>query len=131
VLGLPLVGRDTAGALGCILLFGLGFGVGTIARPALLADRYGTNGFATIAGVMTVPLTITKALAPLGAAALHRATGSYTTVAISTAAACATAATLLVLRPRTTRHSISSRSPGPSPSSGGSLTSRFRWSARA
>jgi predicted MFS family arabinose efflux permease len=93
---LPLLGRSTAGAVGCVLAFGLGFGVGTIARPALVADGYGTAGFATIAGVMTVPLTVTKALAPLSAAALHGLTGDYTATAVTTGAACALAAVLLL-----------------------------------
>jgi predicted MFS family arabinose efflux permease len=100
VLALPVVGHGTPGALGCVLAFGLGFGVGTIARPALLADTYGTARFATIAGVMTVPLTITKAVAPLAAAALHGITGSYTATAVATGAACALAATLLALTSR-------------------------------
>jgi MFS family permease len=93
---LPLAGRSTAGAVGCVLAFGLGFGVGTIARPALVADGYGTTGFATIAGVMTVPLTVTKAIAPLAAAVLHGLTGSYTSTALTTGAACTLAAGLLL-----------------------------------
>jgi hypothetical protein len=48
---------------------------------------------------MTVPLTIPKALAPLAAAALHQASGTYTSVAVVTAAACATAAALLGIDP--------------------------------
>jgi predicted MFS family arabinose efflux permease len=91
-LALPLIGASTAGAVAAVLLFGLGFGVATIARPALLADRYGTAGFATISGLLAVPLTITKALAPLGAAALYQLTGGYTAVALACAAACALAA---------------------------------------
>ena len=95
VLALPVAGRDVAGAVLCVALFGLGFGVGTIARPALLADRYGTTGFGAVAGVMTVPLTVTKAIAPLGAAALHGLTGSYTAVAVTVAVACGAAAVLV------------------------------------
>ncbi|MBL0886400.1 MFS transporter [Myceligenerans sp. I2] len=59
-----------AGAVACVVAFGVGFGVATIARPAILADRYGTAGFATTAAVMVVPLTVARAGAPLGAAAL-------------------------------------------------------------
>lgn len=121
VAALPLVGRSTLGAVACVLAFGLGFGVGTIARPALVADGYGTARFATIAGVMTVPLTITKAVAPLAAAALHGLTGSYTTTAVATGTACALAAALVARVPdqraptprlsrrARTRRSISSR----------------------
>ena len=71
---------------------GLGFGVATIARPALLATRYDTTGFATIASITTVPMIIAKAGAPLAAGALHAAAGSYTHVLIGTAIACLLAA---------------------------------------
>jgi len=75
---LPLPAGATAGAVGCVLAFGLGFGVATIARPVLLADRYGTEGFATLSGLLATPLTLAEALAPLGAAALRSVTGSPT-----------------------------------------------------
>jgi predicted MFS family arabinose efflux permease len=64
------VGRSLAGAAVCVIAFGLGFGVATIARPAILADRYGTHRYATIAAAMTVPITLAKAGAPLAAAAV-------------------------------------------------------------
>lgn len=64
----------TAGSLAwaavCITGFGLGFGVATIARPAILAARYGTGRYATIAATLSIPVTLAKAAAPLGAAAL-------------------------------------------------------------
>ncbi|MFC7483659.1 MFS transporter [Luedemannella flava] len=65
VLALPYLGRSTVGAAICVTGFGLGFGVATIARPAILADRYGTARYATIAATMTTPITATRALAPL------------------------------------------------------------------
>jgi predicted MFS family arabinose efflux permease len=77
---LPLVGGSRLGAVIAVTGFGLGFGAATIARPALLADRYGTTGYATISGLLTVPVTLAKAGAPLAAAALLHATGSYTPV---------------------------------------------------
>jgi hypothetical protein len=89
---LPLIGHSTIGAITGVVAFGLGFGVATIARPALLANRYDTTGFATITGLTTVPMTIAKAAAPLAAAALHTATNSYTPVLIAVAVACLTAA---------------------------------------
>jgi hypothetical protein len=36
---LPLVGKNNLGALACILPFGLGLGVSTLIRPAVLAAR--------------------------------------------------------------------------------------------
>jgi MFS family permease len=92
-------GSTTGGAVTGVLAFGIGFGVATIARPALLADRYGTTGYATIAGVLTVPLTIVKATAPLAASLVRAHTGSYTPVAGAVAAACLLAAAgLAILR---------------------------------
>lgn len=96
---LPLVGHSTIGAISGVIGFGLGFGVATIARPALLAARYDTAGFATITGLTTVPLTIAKAGAPVAAAALHAATGSYTPVLIAAAAACVVAAAGMATMP--------------------------------
>jgi MFS family permease len=96
IAALPLLGRAAAGAIGCVLLFGLGFGVATIARPALLTGRYGTAAYATLAGVLTLPSTIAKAGAPLAAAAVRTITGSYTSVMVAVGVACAVAAGCLV-----------------------------------
>ncbi len=87
---LPYVAGSLAWAAVCITAFGLGFGVATIARPAILADRYGNHRYATIAATMTVPITLAKAGAPLAAAALGG--GRFLTWA---AAACLLAAVLL------------------------------------
>ena len=97
---LPVVGQALAPAVACVLAVGLGFGVSTIARPTLLADRYGVAGYATLAGLLAAVLTATKALAPLGAAWLRTAAGSYTPVmVISAAGGILGAAGLLALRP--------------------------------
>jgi MFS family permease len=87
---LPLLAGSLAWAAVCITAFGLGFGVATIARPAILADRYGTHRYATIAATMTVPITIAKAGGPLAAAAFG--SGRFLTAA---AVACLLAALLL------------------------------------
>jgi hypothetical protein len=92
---LAFAGRDTTAAIVCVVGFGLGFGVAAIAKPVLLADRYDIRRYATIAGVLVVPMTIAKAAAPLGAAALHTYTGTYTSVLLTTAALCAVAAAAL------------------------------------
>jgi predicted MFS family arabinose efflux permease len=68
---LPAVGHRFAAAAACLTAFGLGFGVATIARPAILASRYAIGGYATIAATMATPVTLAKAAAPLGAAALQ------------------------------------------------------------
>ncbi|MFI6299671.1 MFS transporter [Nonomuraea sp. NPDC050790] len=61
---LPVIGRGAAGAIVAVVLFGLGFGVATIARPALLAERYGTAAYASISGALALPITVSKAVAP-------------------------------------------------------------------
>jgi predicted MFS family arabinose efflux permease len=97
---LVLAGRSVAGAVAAVLAFGIGFGVATIARPTILADRYGTTGYATIAAVLAVPLTIAKAVAPLVASLIRQAAGSYTAVGLTVAALCLLAAAgLATLRP--------------------------------
>jgi predicted MFS family arabinose efflux permease len=96
---LPLFGHSQVGAVACVLGFGLGFGVATIARPAILADRYGTAAYATIASLLAVPLTIARALAPLAAAAIRDTTGTYTPIARGSAGLCLIgAAALLAIR---------------------------------
>ncbi|WP_430782312.1 MFS transporter [Actinoplanes sp. G11-F43] len=89
---LPAVGASTVGAVMAVVGFGIGFGVATIAKPVILAERYDTRRYATLAGVLVAPMTLAKAGAPLAAAALHTATGSYTPVLIGVACCCGIAA---------------------------------------
>ena len=100
---LPLFGRHIVGAVACLVLFGLGFGVASIATPAILLNRYGATGYATIAGTLATPVLIARASAPLGGAVLAATTG-YTTVILLVAGACIIAGTFLAL---------TSRLPGP------------------
>lgn len=96
---LPVVGRGDLGAVVSVLGIGLGFGVSTIARPAILADRYGIAAYATISGILAVPLTVAKAIAPLVSAAIRDATGDYLWVAEGIAGMCVVAgAALLAVR---------------------------------
>ena len=90
---LPLLAGTRAGAVTGVIAFGIGFGVASLAAPALLADRYGTTGYATIAGTLATPVTLAKATAPLGAAALYTAADSYTAVLAAIGGACLIAAT--------------------------------------
>jgi MFS family permease len=84
---LPTAGHSTVGAAACLIAFGLGFGVASIAKPAILLDRYGDQGYATIAGILGTPTTLAAAIAPLLAAALATALG-YTPLVLTAAAAC-------------------------------------------
>jgi predicted MFS family arabinose efflux permease len=95
---LPVVGHRALPAVAAVTGFGIGFGVGSIARPALLADRYDTRRYATIAGLLVVPMSIAKATAPLAAAYLRTATHGYGTVFAATAAACLVSAAALTAR---------------------------------
>jgi len=104
---LPHFSGSIAWAAVCITAFGLGFGVATIARPAILADRYGTHRYATIAATMTVAMTLAKAGAPLAAAGLG--TGRFLPWA---AAACLLAAALLWATRLNTRRDGASLSTG-------------------
>ncbi|MGX6601479.1 MFS transporter [Micromonosporaceae bacterium Da 78-11] len=89
---LPILASSTVGAIVAVTAFGIGFGVATIARPVILADRYDTRRYATLAGALVAPMTIARAAAPLAAAALYATTGSYRPVLVAVAACCAVAA---------------------------------------
>ncbi|NIK59863.1 MFS transporter [Kribbella shirazensis] len=93
---LPVLGRTVGGAVGCLVLFGLGFGIASIATPAILLDRYGATGYGTIAGTLAAPVLVAKASAPLGGAVLA-ATAGYRSLVTLVAAACALAGVLLLL----------------------------------
>jgi len=96
-LSLPIVGASRVGAALAVVGFGIGFGVASLVKPSLLADRYGTTAYATIAGILATPITLAKAVAPLGAAGLLTA-GGYPPVLAAIGAACLTAAVGIVAR---------------------------------
>ncbi len=93
---LPSIGGTVAGAVACIAAFGLGFGVGTIARPAIVAQRYGTADYGAISGTLTVPCTLAKAAAPLAAAGLD---GDTLMAAVAVLCLCGALALRLLDRP--------------------------------
>lgn len=102
VLVLLTAGSATWAAVVFVALFGLGFGVGTIARPALLADAFGTAGYGTLAGLLTVVTTAATTLAPVIAGAARTATGTYTPALIGLVALSVVAAASLVRAARLT-----------------------------
>ena len=79
-LSMPLLAGSRTGAVLAVTAFGLGFGIASLAIPQLLADRYGTKAYGSIAGNLAAPVTLAKAGAPLGAAALLGAAGGYSLV---------------------------------------------------
>ncbi|MFC7547812.1 MFS transporter [Plantactinospora sp. GCM10030261] len=97
---LPLLARSRVGAIIGVVTFGLGFGVASLAAPVLLADRYGTAGYATIAGILATPVTVARAGAPFAAAALLTTLDAYPPVLAAIAAACGVAAAGILARAR-------------------------------
>jgi MFS family permease len=87
-----------------VVLFGATAGAATLARPALIAEHYGSKAYGQISGVVATCLTGARALAPVGAGALYVAFGSYIPVIVGVAAlaALAVVATLLVGNPAPT-----------------------------
>lgn len=92
VLLLLLAGATTAGAVGFVLLFGLGFGAGTIARPALVAPSFGTARYATLAGLLALITTAATTTGPLLAGVARTASGSYAPVLVAVLILCVTGA---------------------------------------
>ncbi|WP_436757590.1 MFS transporter [Streptosporangium sp. V21-05] len=92
---LPLLGGSAAGAVTCVIAFGIGFGVGTLARPVLVAERYGAAAYATVAGAQALPIMLAKALGPLGAAFLGQSAG-YPVVMLAVAVSSVLAAVMLI-----------------------------------
>ncbi|MDO3704403.1 MFS transporter [Micromonospora sp. C28SCA-DRY-2] len=96
-LGLAVAGGTRAGAVLGVTAFGLGFGVASLAVPALLADRYGTVGYAAVAGLLAAPVTLAKATAPLAGALLLHRTG-YGPLLAAVAGCCTLAAAGVLTR---------------------------------
>lgn len=92
VLAMPLLAGTSIGAIITVTGFGLGFGIASLAIPALLADRYGTTAYATIAGRLAAPVTIAKAAAPMAAAAAIHTCGGYHLLLTGVVACCVLAA---------------------------------------
>ncbi|MGC5309867.1 MFS transporter [Micromonospora zamorensis] len=101
VLAMPLLAGTRTGAIITVIGFGLGFGITSLATPALLTDRYGTTAYATIAGRLAAPVTIAKAAAPLAAATLLHTTAGYTPLLAAVAGCCTLAATGMLTRATT------------------------------
>ncbi|MFE5476302.1 MFS transporter [Nocardia sp. NPDC056541] len=67
LLALPLAGTSLPLTLACIVAFSTGYGTSVIARPSIVADSFGVPQFAGILAVMTVPIALSRAGAPLAA----------------------------------------------------------------
>jgi MFS family permease len=80
---LLVAGSTVTGAVTFVVLFGLGFGVGTIARPALLADGFGSRDYATLAAISGVAMTAARTVGPFAAGLARTSTGSYAPVLVA------------------------------------------------
>ncbi|MFC7279325.1 MFS transporter [Paractinoplanes rhizophilus] len=95
---LPWAGATRPGAILGVIGFGIGFGVASLAGPALLAERYGTTAYASIAGTLAAPVTLAKAATPLAAAVLYTSAGSYVPVLVTVGGLCLLAALGILAR---------------------------------
>jgi MFS family permease len=95
--GLIVAGSSRIGAVVAVIGFGCGFGVDSLATPQLLAERYGTNAYASIAGLLAAPVTLAKAVAPLAASALLLHAG-YSPILAGIGVACLLAAVAVSAR---------------------------------
>ena len=85
--GVLVLTHGPAGVVAFVALFGLGVGLISLARAALVADFFGVAAYASINGVLAFGLTIARATAPVAAAALRTATGNYQLVMAAVAVA--------------------------------------------
>jgi MFS family permease len=92
-IGVLLFTKGLAGVIAFVILFGLGVGLISLARAALIADFYGVAAYASINGILALLLTTARAAAPVAAATLRTATGSYQLV-MGAVALCAAIASL-------------------------------------
>lgn len=60
-----------------IVVFGTSYGAKTLARPAILAEVYGSRNYGRISSVMVIFLTIAGTAAPVGAGLIYDQYGSY------------------------------------------------------
>ena len=72
-----LVVPGTIGVFAFIALFGAAKGALTLLRPAYVADLYGRERYASIAGALAAFVIVATALAPISAGAAYDALGTY------------------------------------------------------
>jgi MFS family permease len=92
-----LVGQSGVAIGAFILIFGAAQGAVTLARPSILAERYGVMHYGRISSVMALFLTLTSTAAPLIASLLYVQAGSYQPVIWLVVIAAASATAVLTL----------------------------------
>jgi len=92
-------------------LLGIGQGATILLRAAIYVDLYGTERIGTLNGASALPITLARALAPLGASALVARTGGYDVTFVLLAGLSVAAA--IAARRALTRHAARARQPEP------------------
>jgi MFS family permease len=72
-----LLWQTTAGVVAFVVLFGIGFGAITPARAALVSEMYGPAHYGSINGIVSMFITGSRAIAPVGAGVLFTVMASY------------------------------------------------------
>ncbi|HLV12085.1 MAG TPA: MFS transporter [Trueperaceae bacterium] len=90
------------GLVAFAVLFGAANGAGTLARAALVAERFGSRHYGAINGSMSTLIALAQTVAPLSVGFLRVATGDYA-VALLVLAGTAVVAALAVLKARPPR----------------------------
>ena len=108
--GVLIPSSAPAGVVAFVALFGLGVRIISLSRAALVAAFYGVAAYASINGILALTLTIARAAAPVAAAALRTASGSYQLV-MAAVACCSVAAGLA----KAQAHRMRARQAIPSP----------------
>jgi hypothetical protein len=63
-----------------VLLYGMSNGAGTLARAGLVAELYGPQSYGRINGGISLVVSLTQGLGPIGAGLLHGVAGGYDAV---------------------------------------------------
>ncbi len=94
------------GVVAFVVLFGLGFGLLSIARPDLLAHYAPRGLYARLSGIQALLVVGGEAVGPTGASILRTATGGYTTVFLAVAGCALGAAVLFLAADRAHRSAL-------------------------
>jgi MFS family permease len=72
-------------ALVFVVLFGIGFGATTVAKPVMIADRFGPRWYGAIAGYTAAFVTLAEAASPIAMGVGRDAVGDYVGVMLALA----------------------------------------------
>jgi MFS family permease len=72
-------------ALLFVVLFGIGFGATTVAKPVMIAERYGPRWYGAIAGYTAAFVTLAEAVSPIAMGIGRDVSGDYVRVMLALA----------------------------------------------